>query len=148
MSKFITRRRVLWSVPVILVAAAGLGVAVMMQPPPDDLDLSLSKPTDQGLYAATVEPGLSPVTVGTMHGWVVRITTPDGTPVEKATILVDGGMPQHGHGLPTDPAVSAELGGGRYKVEGMKFNMPGWWVVKLSVDGPAGPDTVTFNLVL
>ena len=148
MYNFVTRRRLLWSVPVILVAAVGLGVAAMLQPPPDDLDLSLSKATDQGLYAASVEPGLSPITVGTMHGWVVRITALDGTPVENATISVDGGMPQHGHGLPTEPAVSAELGGGRYQVEGMKFNMPGWWVVNLSVDGRAGPDTVTFNLVL
>ena len=65
-----------------------------------------------------------------------------------AAITIDGGMPQHGHGLPTQPEVSANLGAGRYQVEGMKFNMPGWWVVNLSVNGPAGADTVTFNLVL
>lgn len=148
MSNPITRRRLLWSVPVILIAVAGVGVAKMMQPPPADLDLSLAKQTDQGLYTAAVEPGLSPIAVGTMHGWVVSITTPDGTPVETAEITVDGGMPQHGHGLPTEPEVSANLGGGRYQIEGMKFNMPGWWVVNLAVDGPAGPDTVTFNIVL
>jgi hypothetical protein len=148
MSNLITRRRLLWSVPVALVALGGLAVAQMMQPPPADLDLSLSKPTDQGLYTASVEPGLSPLTVGAMHGWVVQITTRDGVPVDHAHIAVDGGMPQHGHGLPTAPEVSAELGQGRYQVEGMKFNMPGWWVVNLAVDGPAGPDTVTFNLVL
>jgi hypothetical protein len=148
MSNLITRRRLLWSVPVIVVAAAGLAVAAMMQPPPDDLDLTLRKPTDHGLYIASAEPGLSPIAVGTMHGWVVGITTPDGTPVEQAEIFVDGGMPQHGHGLPTEPAVSANLGGGRYQVEGMKFNMPGWWVINVSVNGPDGPDTVTFNLVL
>jgi hypothetical protein len=148
MSNLITRRRLLWSVPVVLLAVGGIAVAKMMQPPPADLDLSLVKPTDQGLYTASVEPGLSPIPVGTMHGWVVQITTPDGRPVDNARIAVDGGMPQHGHGLPTEPQVSADLGEGRYHVEGMKFNMPGWWVVNLSVDGPEGPDTVTFNLVL
>lgn len=148
MSNLITRRRLLWSVPVTLLAVGGFAVAKMMQPPPADLDLSLAKPTDLGLYTASVEPGLSPITVGTMHGWVVLIRTRDGKPVDHARIVVDGGMPQHGHGLPTAPEVSAELGNGRYQVEGMKFNMPGWWVVNLSVDGPAGPDTVTFNLVL
>lgn len=148
MSNLITRRRLLWSVPVALLAIGGIAVAKMMQPPPADLDLSLAKSTEQGLYTASVEPGLSPILVGTMHGWVVQITTPDGRPVDHARIAVDGGMPQHGHGLPTEPEVSADLGGGRYQVEGMKFNMPGWWVVNLSVDGPDGSDTVTFNLVL
>jgi hypothetical protein len=148
MSNLISRRRLLWSLPVVLVGVAGIFVARMMQPPPADLDLSLSKPTEHGFYTASVEPGLSPIAVGTMHGWVVQITSPDGTPVEAAAIIVDGGMPQHGHGLPTEPEVSANLGDGRYRVEGMKFNMPGWWVVNLSVNGPAGEDTVTFNLIL
>jgi hypothetical protein len=148
MSNLITRRRLLWSVPVALLAVGGFAAAKMMQPPPADLDLSLSKRTDQGLYKASVEPGLAPIVVGTMHGWVVEISTRDGQPVDHATIAVDGGMPQHGHGLPTEPKVSTDLGDGRYQVDGMKFNMPGWWVVNLSVDGPDGPDTVTFNLVL
>lgn len=148
MPNLINRRRLLWSVPVIMAAAAGLAAAAMMQPPPDDLDLTLRKATDHGLYIASVEPGMSPITVGSIHGWVVQITSPDGAPVEHADISVDGGMPQHGHGLPTEPEVSLKLGGGRYRVEGMKFNMPGWWVVNVSVNGPAGPDTVTFNLVL
>lgn len=148
MSNRITCRRLLWSVPVALIAFGGIAVAKMMQPPPADLDLSLSKPTDQSLYTASVEPGLSPIVVGTMHGWVVQISTRDGKPVDHARIAVDGGMPQHGRGLPTEPEVSADLGNGRYQVDGMKFNMPGWWVVNLSVDGPDGLDTVTFNLVL
>jgi hypothetical protein len=148
MSNLITRRRLLWSVPVALLAVGGFAAAKMMQPPPADLDLSLSKRTDQGLYKASVEPGLAPIVVGTMHSWVVEISTRDDKPVDHATIAVDGGMPQHGHGLPTEPKVSADLGDGRYQVDGMKFNMPGWWVVNLSVDGPDGPDTVTFNLVL
>jgi hypothetical protein len=33
-------------------------------------------------------------------------------------------------------------------VEGMRFNMGGWWVVKFRVDAPAGPDSVVFNLDL
>lgn len=148
MSNLITRRRLVWMVPVAFLAIGGIAVAKMMQPPPADLDLSLTKPTDEGLYTASVKPDLSPIRVGKMHGWVIKITSRDGKPVNHARIAVDGGMPQHGHGLPTDPKVSADLGNGRYQVQGMKFNMPGWWVVTLSINGPAGPDSVTFNLVL
>ncbi|HHY48964.1 MAG TPA: auxin-binding protein, partial [Alphaproteobacteria bacterium] len=40
------------------------------------------------------------------------------------------------------------LGDGRFSVEGMKFNMPGWWVVNIHVQTPGGEDTATFNLNL
>ena len=40
------------------------------------------------------------------------------------------------------------LGPGDYAVEGMKFNMGGWWVVKFRVAADAGRDSVTFNLKL
>ena len=66
----------------------------------------------------------------------------------KARIEVDGGMPQHGHGLPTRPQVTRELPGGGYLIEGMKFSMSGWWEVKLAIEGPAGADRVTFNTVV
>lgn len=148
MSKFTNRRRLLWLLPVALVAVGGASLTAMMQPPPKDLDLSLSRLTDNGLYVGTLEPSLSPVTIGKIHSWTVRITTPKGKPVEHATVSIDGGMPRHGHGLPTKPRVTGELGNGRYRVEGMKFNMPGWWTIRLGVEGPAGADTATFNMML
>jgi hypothetical protein len=78
MSNFITRWRLLWSVPVLLLAVGGIAVAKMMQPPPADLDLSLARPTYLGLYVASIEPTLSPITVGTMHRWVVQISPKTG----------------------------------------------------------------------
>ena len=71
-----------------------------------------------------------------------------GAPVTGAAISIDGGMPQHGHGLPTKPQVTRELGSGDYLVEGMKFNMGGWWVVKFHVTAAAGRDSIAFNLKL
>lgn len=148
MPKSKSRRRLLWLLPVALVAIAGVGVGAMMMSPPADLDLALSKPTDKGLYVATAEPGPEPIVVGQIHSWTIAVMAPDGTPIEHATISIDGGMPQHGHGLPTVPQVTGEAASGRYTIEGIKFNMPGWWVIKLGVDGPQGPDTATFNLIL
>ena len=142
-----SRRAVLLGIPAILAATA-VTAGLFAREMPDDLDHALERPTDAGLYVAAIEPVDSPVTVGPMHAWTVRLTEADGTPIETAAIEIDGGMPQHGHGLPTAPAVTGTLGDGRFLIEGMKFNMPGWWEIDLAIDGPAGADTVTFNLVL
>ena len=41
-----------------------------------------------------------------------------------------------------------DLGNGDYLVEGMKFNMGGWWVVKFHVSSAVGADSLVFNLNL
>ena len=76
------------------------------------------------------------------------MTTPQGTVVEDAVVAVDGGMPQHGHGLPTEPRVTEYLGEGHYRVAGVRFNMGGWWELKFAISAPPGDDTVVFNIVL
>ena len=86
--------------------------------------------------------------VGRLHAWRLHLETADGKPLDDATIAVDGGMPQHGHGLPTKPRVTQQLGNGEHMVDGMKFNMGGWWVVTFRVASSLGADSVTFNLEL
>lgn len=116
--------------------------------PPQGLDLSLAKPTAAGVYRATLQPPASAPAINQMHAWTVRLATPDGAVVRNATFKVDGGMPQHGHGLPTQPRVTRELEPGTYLLEGMKFSMTGWWEVKLAIDAAPGSDKVTFNTVV
>ena len=66
-------------------------------------------------------------------------------------------MPQHNHGMETDPI---DLPGvcppqvadpaacphpeGRYRTEGFKFHMPGAWTVTAEVRGARGPDSTSF----
>jgi hypothetical protein len=117
--------------------------------PPATLDLALTRATDHGKYVVGIHPQAEPIAINRLHSWEVQVSSPDGTPVLHALIKVDGGMPQHGHGLPTRPRVTRELGGGRYLIEGMKFSMTGWWVLKLDVQADtAGADAVTFNKVV
>ena len=78
----------------------------------------------------------------------VAITDAAGAPVDDATIQIDGGMPEHGHGLPTRPRVTRALGNGLYEIEGVRFNMCGWWEFELAINAPSGSDVVTFNLAL
>lgn len=117
-------------------------------PPASERDYGLDGRTSRtGLYRVRAEtPG--PIRVGRIHEMRVHVETVDGRPVEDATIRVDGGMPEHGHGFPTQPRVTANLGAGEYLVEGMKYNMGGWWVVRLRIDSIAGADEVVFNLNL
>ncbi len=66
----------------------------------------------------------------------------------RAAIDISGGMPQHDHGLPTSPQVADYLGQGRYRIDGVKFTMAGWWQLHLAISAAAGSDTVVFNVVL
>lgn len=137
---------------VLLAIAVAVAVGIigygMMMTPPDDLDLSRSKASAKGLYAVAIAPEKEPLEQGPLHSWILTLKTADGAPLEGAAISVGGGMPQHGHGLPTAPQVTAALGEGRYRIEGVRFNMSGWWEFKLHVSAAAGVDDVTFNLSL
>lgn len=101
----------------------------------------------EGRYVATLEPA-NPLRPRQMHTMRVTVRDADGRAIDEAQISVDGGMPQHGHGLPTRPRVTRSLGDGIYEIEGVRFNMGGWWEFKLAIAGPRGADTVTFNLEL
>jgi len=115
---------------------------------PDDLDTSTSRETDNGVFAVTVSPELDPLAINEIHSWIIHVETPNGEPVEQAAIVVGGGMPEHNHGFPTVPEVTKELGGGDYRIEGVKFNMSGWWELMLTIDADGESDSVTFNLIL
>jgi hypothetical protein len=116
--------------------------------PPTGLNLSLDRPTVHDKYLVEVHPLTDPITVNKMHTWEIRLRSPLGEPVSGARISFDGGMPQHGHGFPTQPKVTKDLGDGRYLLEGMKFSMPGWWELKLKIDAASGADEITFNTIL
>jgi hypothetical protein len=111
-------------------------------------DLSRERASENGLYRATIAPQPAAIPLNQLHAWTLHVEGPGASALDGATITVDGGMPEHGHGLPTKPQVTRALSGGAYLVEGMKFQMPGWWVVRFQIASPAGTDTVTFNLEL
>ena len=100
-----------------------------------------------GRYVATLEPA-TPLRPREMQSVRVTVRDAEGRAIDEAQISIDGGMPQHGHGLPTRPRVTRNLGDGVYQIEGVRFNMGGWWEFKLAIAGSRGADTVTFNLDL
>ena len=147
-----TRRQggfILVGILVALSALAG-GHLLMMRrapvPAPSEFGLG-PRMSSAGLYTATLLP-TEPLQRRKLQAVQVAITDANGAPIEHANITIDGGMPQHGHGLPTRPRVTKQLGDGVYQIEGVRFNMGGWWEFKLSVTTDSGTDLVTFNLNL
>jgi hypothetical protein len=104
-------------------------------------------PSAAGLYSVRLESPPAESPVNQLHVWHLELRDADGDPVTGATIGVEGDMPAHGHGLPTEPE-ARELGGGRYELEGMKFQMGGAWFVEFAIDAPPGHDTVRVEFTL
>ncbi|HET7231989.1 MAG TPA: FixH family protein [Longimicrobium sp.] len=131
-----------------LAAAAGCMMMGNGMARPADAEFGMGpRVSASGRYSATIEAP-EPLRVRRMQTVRVTVRTAAGAPVDGAQITIDGGMPQHGHGLPTAPRVTRALGNGAYQVEGLKFNMGGWWELKFRISSTAGPDSVTFNLDL
>lgn len=141
-------RYLLIAVGAAAIAVAGLLAVQLVATPPPAPDLARTKESAAGLYTVSLTPEVEPVPQGVLHVWLLSVFTPDGAPVEDAQISVDGGMPAHGHGLPTAPQVTAHRGEGLYRVEGVRFNMGGRWVLRFTVSSPRGEDEVAFDIVL
>jgi len=88
------------------------------------------------------------IEIGRFQDWVLELRDTRGADVLGAAIAIAGGMPGHGHGLPTQPRVTEEIGGGRYRIEGVKLNMVGAWVIEVFVETPALRDRLRFDLAI
>ncbi len=130
------------------VLLAGAAMMARMNYVPANLDYSTTRTSNAGLYKLSYTPSTTPIPINRLHTWTLHLETPEGQPIDNAELHVDGDMPQHGHGLPTHPVVSQHLGNGDYLVEGMKFQMGGWWVMDFEINVNGTTDTAHFNMVL
>lgn len=103
--------------------------------------------SDAGRFKIEYAPSLEPLVINRMHHWELVIRGRDGLPVSGARVEVAGGMPEHDHGLATVPKVVA-LGNGHYRIEGLRFHMPGAWVLELAIDDGNARDRVTIHFTL
>lgn len=94
---------------------------------------------------ATLGPLDGEVEIGDFQAWTLTLRDAQGAAVEQAQIVIGGGMPGHGHGLPTQPVVTEYLGDGRYRVEGVKLNMAGRWVLAVAASTPVIQDRLLFE---
>lgn len=132
------------SIAAVILASALAGCMTQAK----ELDLSLDRTSAGAIYHVTLLPPERAPAINQLHSWKVKLENQSGAPVTGARFVVDGGMPQHGHGLPTQPRITREIQAGTYQLDGMKFSMTGWWEVKLGIDSPLGSDKVTFNMMV
>ena len=115
---------------------------------PSDLDYATTRESENGIFRVSYTPSTGTIPINEMHEWTLHVEDANGTPVDDATITVDGDMPEHGHGLPTSPRVTRNLGNGDYLVEGLKFQMGGWWLMDFTITANGQTDAVHFNMML
>jgi hypothetical protein len=126
---------------------AGLACVVMALATASSAGAGTTVISKRGLYRVTVTPRPASSPVGRLHTWQLMLRTRSGSAMTKARIAVEGDMPEHGHGLPTQPRVR-ELGRGRYVVEGMKFQMGGFWYVRFTINAKRGRDVARVEFTL
>lgn len=95
-----------------------------------------------------IESEQSPLRVNQMHRWRIQVTDEQGAAVDGLAIEVEGGMPAHDHGLPTQPQVRAAEQPGLYWLEGMRFHMGGEWRLGLVLLHEGRRYRVAFELEL
>jgi len=107
-----------------------------------------SSKSENGHFTLLAAPLDGEYPIGDYHVWTLELSDANGDPINEAVINIDGGMKAHGHGLPTQPEVTRNLGDGRYLVEGMMFNMAGKWTLEFEIRTPAALDHAIFNIDL
>jgi YtkA-like len=132
----------------LALSGIGFGVAQMMQSIPANLDTASTRTSTNKKFEVSYIPATNPVPISKVHSWTLEVKDATGTAVEGASIEVSGKMPGHMHGMMTQPKVTKQLGKGKYLVEGMGFQMPGWWVMQFSITSKKVTDMAEFNLIL
>lgn len=91
---------------------------------------------------------LTPLQINQIHSWHVRLLDSEGNALLVDDLEINGGMPEHDHGLPTQPQVTSLLENGDYLLEGVRFHMQGLWQLLIEFQHNDSPDTaiIDFNL--
>jgi YtkA-like protein len=144
----------------LAVACFAAGVSV-----PDEVDGAASRPargeaqpsggpagwsavSDSGRLRGRLVPESGEARVGQFQSWVLELHDSNGAAITGAEIAIGGGMPGHGHGLPTQPRVTEELAGGHYRIEGVKLNMYGDWVIEVVAQTATLRDRLRFDVAI
>lgn len=106
-----------------------------------------SQVSENGLYRAQMDCDTMPET-GPFQNCTVSFTDAEGSTITPETLLIDGGMPLHGHGLPTSPVLTPLNKAGTYRIDGLKYNMSGAWLLGFKIKAAKGEGKIIFDFVI
>ena len=115
---------------------------------PEEIDTVTSLTTKRGHFKLSYTAAEDGVPLNTLHNWTLKILNKDGIPVNDAIIVLYGDMPEHRHGMVTKPRVRKGRRPGEYTVQGMKFHMPGWWIMVFDISPGNQRDGGMFNFIV
>ncbi len=101
--------------------------------------------SNRGVYSVTFSTKEHAIPLRNMHSWYVTFKTKDGKEFIPGNLSISGGMPSHGHGLPSEPNFTRVLKDKSLLLEGVLFNMTGEWQLQVTLTGPSGLDTATLE---
>jgi cytochrome c peroxidase len=102
------------------------------------------QPSANGRYFVVLRPAKLPVPINEWTDFAIEVRRRDGAPLELTELALDGGMPAHGHGLPTAPNVLRTERAGEFRATGVRFNMGGRWELRVLLIDGQGSDVATF----
>lgn len=100
-------------------------------------------------YSVTIKPEGSTIPIGAVHRWLISIEDREnGQKIKPIGLRIDGGMPAHGHGLPTAPKASEYDETRGWLIDGVKFNMAGLWQLTVKFQTNEIWDTATVKIAV
>ncbi len=110
-------------------------------------DLATSRLSREGVYRVSYS-GDKPNSYGVPFNWQVRITDSNGLPIKGANLSLRLSMPASGHSPVITGIAVREVGGGLYKINGIRLDRAGLWRAALEVHGRGYGDMTFFNLMV
>lgn len=119
---------------------------LLQEPLPENLDArqEIDGKAFRVSYETDAPDGKPPLSK--MHVWTITIEPKQGT-ASSLRLAVEGDMPQHLHGLPTNIEV-LHIDANHFVLKGMKFHMVGWWRLKFNVSDGVRTEDFVFQFIL
>ena len=131
-----------------LIASATEGFTARAVPLTPAVALLSDVPSHNRVYRASMIPSPDPIERNRLVTWTVEIRTAADAPVEGASLALESWMPDDENVPSRRPRAIADLGGGFYRVEGLRFDSRGWWNLRLQISAAGMTDSLAFNVVL
>ncbi len=112
-------------------------------------DFPFTAVSNDGAYFVAARPSSQPVPLNEPFELLVAVTRAEqrDTPLQRVRLDFDADMPEHRHGMNTQPLVSANADG-TFTVRGVQLHMPGYWELYADVTQDGVTERAQFSVTL